>query len=94
MKDDIAEYVKALELKPGTILLVDFNKADVRVLSNIRLAIDFPVPILAVDGTPSIELLTREQLTEALRRLEESNSLPFPPPPKRRDPYKPPRISD
>jgi translation elongation factor EF-4 len=71
-KDDVVEYVKALTLTPGSILVVDANSVDMRTLTNLRLALDFPVPILAIYGTPSIEAFTREQLVQALRLIDES----------------------
>lgn len=71
--EEIAKYVKTLQLTPGSILVVDATKVDPRgAISNIQLDIDFRVPILAIYGTPSIETFTREQLAQALRLIDES----------------------
>jgi hypothetical protein len=70
-RETLADHVKALHLQPHSILVVDANKVRLRQLADVRLDADFRVPVLPVDGTPSIELLTRDQLVEALRLIDE-----------------------
>jgi predicted kinase len=70
--EEIAKYVKTLQLAPGSILVIDATKVDLRGLRNMQLDVDFRVPILAIYGTPSIECLTREQLAQALRLIDEN----------------------
>jgi hypothetical protein len=69
---EISEYVKTLQLTPGTILVVDASQVETCQVTNIRLDVDFRVPILAIYSTPSIETFTREQLLQALRLIDES----------------------
>jgi hypothetical protein len=69
--EEIAEYVKALNLTPDSILVIDRAAVDIRDVTQIRLAPGIPrVPILAVDGVPSIAAFTRDQLAEALRLID------------------------
>jgi hypothetical protein len=70
--EEIAEYVKALTLTPGSILVIDATHVNVSDVSRIRPDINFSVPILAIYGPPSIECFTREQLAQALRLIDES----------------------
>lgn len=69
---EIADYVKTLQLAPGSILVIDARCVDPRQVTMLRVGVDFPVPILAIYGTPSIEAFTREQLAQALRLIDES----------------------
>jgi hypothetical protein len=70
-KTDVVEYIKALELKPGSILIIDANQFNLADVLDLKLPVNFPVPILAVDGPPSIERFTRAELAEALRLLDQ-----------------------
>jgi hypothetical protein len=74
MKTDLEKFIKTLELKPGTILVADRNRIDVTTLQRIEVeGLDFRVPILAVDGIPSIERFTRDELAQALRLIDHEN---------------------
>lgn len=71
MDQGFAEHIKSLDIKPNTVLFVNVEKVDPDQLKPLRLPyIGLAVPVVFTLGPPEVNLLTRAQLMEALRLLD------------------------
>lgn len=71
MDQGLADHIKKLDIGPNSVLFVNVEKIDKDQLIPLRLPyIGISVPVVFTWGPPEVTLLTREQLTEALRLLD------------------------
>jgi hypothetical protein len=71
MDQGLAEHIKSIDIKPNTVLFVNVEKVDRDQLIPLRLPyIGIAVPVVFTVGPPEVNLLTRAELVEALRRLD------------------------
>jgi hypothetical protein len=71
MDQGLAEHIKKLDIGPCSVLFVNVEKVDKDQLIPLRLPyIGLAVPVVFTIGPPEVNVLTRAQLTEALRLLD------------------------
>jgi hypothetical protein len=71
MDAGLAEHIKKLDIGPNSVLFVNVEKVDKDQLIPLRLPyIGIAVPVVFTVGPPEVNLLTRAELVEALRRLD------------------------
>lgn len=71
MDRGLADYIKKIDIKPNSVLFINVEKVDVDQLKPLRLPyIGISVPVVFVMGNPEVTMLTREQLLDALHKLD------------------------
>jgi hypothetical protein len=71
MNEGLAEHIKKLDIGPNSVLFVNVEKVAKDELIPLRLPyIGLSVPVVFTCGPPEVNLLTRADLVEALRRLD------------------------
>ena len=77
MDSGLAEHIKKLDIGPNSVLFVNVEKVDPDQLKPLRLPyVGISVPVVFTLGPPEVNLLTRAQLTEALRLLNNDQGTP------------------
>jgi hypothetical protein len=71
MDEGLAEHIKKLDIGPNSVLFVNVEKVAKDELIPLRLPyIGLSVPVVFTVGPPEVNLLTRAELVEALRILD------------------------
>jgi hypothetical protein len=77
MDSGLDAHIKQLDIKRNSVLFINVEKVSREELAWIRLPyVGFTVPIVFTLGPPEVSLLTRAELEQALRALDNDQQLP------------------